>query len=253
MTDANSAICYKKNYITEAVAHIQFATSAAHLKGPLLHPNFQNVVKRRYKIFEPSIATEQTVQITLAGVRSEKAEIHDWTFHGASREKTIKLSERQMHVSNRSYVSFDEFKSDFVEPLEELARIDPEVAVARTGLRYINVFENLASDIGGLTQYFAPMVSSGLANLVEPAGCVRQVQISEYLTDDFKIRIQTGIFNPDYPAVIKRPDFVLDIDCYVDTPHRISEVSGIVDQLHAAIQDKFEQLVTDDLRKVLRD
>jgi uncharacterized protein (TIGR04255 family) len=65
------------------------------------------------------------------------------------------------------------------------------------------------------------------------------------------MRLQAGIFNPDYPAVIKKFDFVIDLDCYVDTPHLISEVPALVNVLHAGIQSKFEALITDRLREVL--
>jgi uncharacterized protein (TIGR04255 family) len=178
-------------------------------------------------------------------------EFHDWTFHGEEREKTIKINQKQMVVSNRSYKTFDEFKADFTEPLAELIQADGQQPVARTGLRFVNIFSGLAKSFAELSEYFHPMISSSLTNLVGGERCARQVQISEYLDETFKMRLQAGIFNPDYPAVIIKFDFVIDLDCYVDTPHLISEVPALVNVLHAGIQSKFEALITDRLREVL--
>ena len=246
-----SEICYKKNYLTEAVAAVQFASPPQGLIGPVLDPGIQSAVRARYKIYEPNVATQQHVEFTQDGVNTKKTKFHNWTYHGEAREKTITLNRNQLTVSNRDYKSFAEFKSDFTQPLNELIRVDAQIPVMRTGVRFVNVFTGLASNEEQLSEYFQPMISSSFANIVDRDLCVRQVQVCEYLKENFKMRVQSGVFNSDYPARIKKWDFVLDFDCYVDTPHILSEVPASIDLLHEAIQRKFEALVTDKLRGVM--
>ena len=69
--------------------------------------------------------------------------------------------------------------------------------------------------------------------------------------DEIKLRMQTGIYNPDYPAKIKKLDFILDLDAFIDTPHVVTDVEGFFDDIHEKIQEKFESCITDEMRKVL--
>jgi uncharacterized protein (TIGR04255 family) len=66
--------------------------------------------------------------------------------------------------------------------------------------------------------------------------------------DDIDIRVQAGMPNPDYPAVMKRPQFVLDLDAYVSLAHDLPQSGGYMDQAHEHIQALFERSITDRLR-----
>ena len=246
----NESICYAKNFLGEAVAQVQFSEIPSVLGDAVLPEVIQRAIKRRYKIFEPSVEIEQHLEVSSEQVSAKRSELHGWMFHGENREKTIKLTGKQLHVSNRNYVSFAEFKNDFTEPLEEIIKLDPSIAVTRTGVRFVNQFD-LGCPVGDLGRYFSPMISSNIQFLVDAERCSRQVLLTHYTDDNWKLRIQSGIFNPDFPAVIKKSVFVLDLDCYLDTPHSISEVPKLVDSLHGEIQDKFESLITDNLRELM--
>ena len=76
----------------------------------------------------------------------------------------------------------------------------------------------------------------------------RAFMINELVYDDVKIKVQTGFFNPDYPATIKRNHFVIDIDAYIDTPHLINDMEAYFNRLHDIIEEQFEELITEKLR-----
>jgi uncharacterized protein (TIGR04255 family) len=55
--------------------------------------------------------------------------------------------------------------------------------------------------------------------------------------------------NPDYPAIIKRPVFVLDLDAYVQMAHDLAESLQYMEEAHTRIQDLFERSITQQLRE----
>ena len=63
------------------------------------------------------------------------------------------------------------------------------------------------------------------------------------------MKVQSGFFNPDYPAPIKRNHFVLDFDAYIDFPHLINNTEAYFKKLHGTIESKFEELITEKLRE----
>jgi hypothetical protein len=56
--------------------------------------------------------------------------------------------------------------------------------------------------------------------------------------------------NPDYPALIKRPLFVLDFDAYVQTAHELRESLHYMEQAHTCIQGLFEESITEDFGRL---
>ena len=86
------------------------------------------------------------------------------------------------------------------------------------------------------------------ASLTDLENCSRAFMSNEYVYDDIKLRVQSGFFNPDYPAPIKRNHFVLDLDAYIDFPHLINNAESYFKRLHGTIERKFEELITDKLR-----
>jgi uncharacterized protein (TIGR04255 family) len=95
------------------------------------------------------------------------------------------------------------------------------------------------------------MLACSFDNLISSESCSRNFLVSEYLYDEIKLRMQTGIYNPDYPAKIKKLDFIIDLDAFIDTPHVVHNVESFFDDIHEKIQEKFEECITDKLRGVL--
>lgn len=130
--------------------------------------------------------------------------------------------------------------------------LNKELVVSRTGLRYVNMFDN-KEDID-LKENFNPMISAPFSHLINDNELNRLVTISEYIINhEIKMRIQSGILNPDYPAKIKNKNFLLDIDAFIEQPHYFNNLEKTFEDLHSEIQTKFENLITDKMRKKLND
>jgi uncharacterized protein (TIGR04255 family) len=55
--------------------------------------------------------------------------------------------------------------------------------------------------------------------------------------------------NPDYPAPVKRPLYILDLDASVSQAHDLAEVMPYMENAHNLIQDIYERSITQKLRK----
>ena len=67
--------------------------------------------------------------------------------------------------------------------------------------------------------------------------------------EDLVVRLQYGYLNPDYPSVLKRRNFIIDVDAYsVGIIYR-EDLADFIDNMHLEDQKCFEMMITDDFRK----
>lgn len=242
-----SEICYTKNFLKQVIAKIDFAQPLSDLN----HESIVAVVaeiKKRYPISEQATAFQQGIEITDKEIKSSKTEFPEWNFHGVNREKTLKINQHFLQVLLTKYTSESDFKEDLLTPISQIIGSRPEVLIARTGVRFINIFDFEIDNFAKVKEYFSESISAHLAAVTNPEECVRSILVNEYLLDETKIRMQSGLFNPDYPAIIKRRHFVLDIDAYIDFPHQIRDVDKYFRDFHAKVQSMFESHITQKLR-----
>jgi len=246
-------ICYKNNYLVEVVARLDFAKPIEALMEPVLPADIHAEIKKHYSIFEPNKITRHGVQISDASVKSEKEEIQQWVYHGEERDKSITISAHFIVVTFKVYRDFNNFKEHIISPIRKIIELEKNVQIQRTGLRFVNIYNDFIKSLSDIKQYFPPMLSCSFENLIDQESCSRNFLISEYLYDEIKLRMQTGIYNPDYPAKIKKIDFIVDLDAFIDTPHVVTDVEGFFDEIHDKIQDKFESCITEEMRGLLNE
>ena len=63
------------------------------------------------------------------------------------------------------------------------------------------------------------------------------------------VRVQFGMPNPDYPAQVRRPLVVLDLDASISEAHALPRTTIYMDEAHARIQAIFERSITLALRE----
>ena len=253
MTINLNDICYKKNYLVDVIARIDFLDEAKCLSAKILPASVQSAIQSRYEIYEPTTARIQKVAFTNDVVSTQDEEFQQWTYHGSEREKTINLSKMNVDISLKRYENYNQFRLDVLDPITSIQDSEADSYVARTGLRFINIFSGLLSSTSEIKDYFSPMLSGQFDSLFEQEKCSRSILITEYLHGEIKLRMQTGIYNPDYPAKIKKLDFIVDIDAFIDTPHSFNDVGKLVDNLHQSIQMHFEASITPKMREKLNE
>ncbi len=61
------------------------------------------------------------------------------------------------------------------------------------------------------------------------------------------------MYNPDYPAPIKKKRFTLDLDAYYQGFHDKDEIQKNLDKYHDKIQELFELSITEKFRNILNE
>lgn len=242
-----SGKCYKKNFIKQVIAKIDFATPV-EIFSPSTIADAVIEIKKRFPISEQATAMQQDFQISNKGISTTKDEFPEWVFHGAERNKVLKVNKLFIEVLLTKYTSEDDFEADLVAPISQLLKINPNTIINRTGLRFVNVFDFPIANFAEVQNYFVSHISEQLKSMPFVDKCARSFLINEFIFDDIKLRQQTGLFNPDYPAIIKRNHFVIDLDAYINLPHQINDTTVHFKNLHKIIENQFEILITSKLR-----
>jgi uncharacterized protein (TIGR04255 family) len=242
-----SDICYKKNFLKQVIAKIDFAQPLSDLTPESLLAAV-DAIKKRFPISEQATGVHQGIQITHEQVQTSKSEFPEWNFHGLERDKSIKINQFFLQVLLTKYKTEEDFKADLIVPISQVISSHPSTLIARTGVRFINIFDFPIIDFNQVGEYFAESISGHLSAFLNPEFCTRSFLINEFLIDNIKLRMQSGFFNPDYPAVIKRHHFVIDIDACIDSPHQIKDVEGYLNEFHRKIQELFESHIKKKLR-----
>jgi uncharacterized protein (TIGR04255 family) len=242
-------ISYKRNFLTEVIARIDFASPIQKLNQEL-PPKVSERALKAFPIQEPRKAIGRELQISPVAVESKNIEFTEWNFYGKEREKRFVLFNQAMFVAYNRYPKYEPFKKDFIDVLEVLFNEIPEVVPNRLGLRYINNFEIPNGDPFNWDEYFNQHLLSSHRFYEDKTAISRVFNNLEFNFQDFNLRFQFGMPNPDYPAPIKKKHFVLDLDAYHQGLQTFQEIPGNLDRYHTQIQTLFESSITDKLREV---
>lgn len=245
-------VCYDNAYLKEVVVRVDFATPLATL-GKTLPPKVGNVALKRFPVSEPRQALSQELQISSREVKHTREEFTEWNYYGREREKRLTLAPSCVFASYSRYQTFEILKADFLAILNAVFEAYPDTQGGRMGLRYINQFEHLDADALTWDKY----VDGRLLGLFdrfrsERETITRVFHIVEFKYDDLQVKFQFGAPNPDFPAGIRRPVFVLDIDAYVQGLQDLKEIEANIERGHEKIQALFEQSITNELRSAMR-
>lgn len=243
--------CYKKPYLAEVVVRIDFVTSVSGLERHLPE-KLAKVFSKDFPITEPSEIIGREFQLGADSVKTKETRAKQWNFFGKERDKQLTLTASAVFVSYKKYTTYEDMKREFSSTVEALAKEYPDVRTRRFGLRYINKIER---ESGHSPFEWGDIIEPTLLGVKDffkaPEQLVRLFHIAELKTDDINILFQFGLPNPDYPALIKRPVFVLDIDAYVQIAHDLGESLQYMNQAHEQIQKLFEASITGTLRELM--
>lgn len=241
-------ICYKKNFLKQVIAKVEFAHPLTDLSEESLLAAVKEI-KSRFQIAEQGVASIQKIEFENKESKHSIAEFPEWNFHSVDRDKSLTLNQHFIQIVLTKYQSENNFQQDLISPISSIISSRPNTIVSRTGIRFINVFDfDELADFNSINGYFSGSIVCPITSIKDSQKSIRSFLINEFMDGDIKWRVQTGYFNPDYPALIKKHHFVIDIDAYIDFPHSISDVSQYFGSFHKIIQSTFESLITDKLR-----
>ena len=247
-------VCYKRNYLSQVIVKVDFLAPLAGLDSSI-PPKLAALLTQRFPITDPGgESVDFMVALDKEGVQASAHErSHFYKYFGKEREKELSLSHKVLSIVQRRYVSYEAFAEDFTAAYKSILEFYPEVQTSRFGLRYINLLEMdgavkplkwkdlIDRELVGTARFFQRDSYTGQVT--------RLFHIAELKYDDIDLRFQFGEPNPDFPAVMKRAHFILDLDAYTQSAHKPEDSFQYMEKAHKKIQEIFEDSITDKLRR----
>jgi len=247
------SVSYEKSFLSQAIARIDFVAAVEALQKSL-PTRLAKIISDYFPIVEPTEALEQEFHLQTGQIVNQRqTTFKQWNFYGKEREKQLSIAPSFVFISYTRYTTYEDMKADFSAVTTAIEGAVPDIRAGRFGLRYINNIE-----IEGVLpamkwdEYISPTLLGMTAFSTRAQHLTRLFHVVELKYEDLNIRFQFGMPNPDYPAVIKRPLFVLDLDGYVQSAHDFKQSIQYIDEAHKHIQDLFETSITDRLRERMR-
>ncbi len=243
-------ICYKNPFLKEVIFKADFPSPPKNIAKEL-PDKLLKAILLRFPISEPQKAHAQELQFAGDAVHAKKSEFMQWVFHGKSREKSLTITPDAFSYTNRSYETYEKLVEDIVDILKVFFENLKDVTASRVGLRYINVISVNENNPLVWKDYINEEMLGVIDFHDENEFLTRAFHILEYNFDGLAVKYQFGIANPDYPAVIRKKQFVIDVDAYSHGAFEHADISQFIEDGHSKIQEIFEKTITDKTRGLM--
>lgn len=246
---------YENNYIKDVIFRVDFPNTPAKLKDEL-DAHLALKILEKYPIFEKREFVIKDLKISATEPTKEASnEVTEFVYHGQNRDRSFVLSNKYMYINHKAWIStsFDETRDFFLEILEEIINLNPDIQVTRLGLRYINHIRLEDKNPLSWKTYLNKNLISALDFIQEKSIISRQFNNLELNYGDMKLRFQYGMHNPDYPATIKKKLYILDYDAYYQGIQGPEEIKINLKLFNNKINELFELSIKEGLRKKMRE
>lgn len=246
-------ICYKQTFLKQVIFKLNFPTQLEELKEGLSKEAINKIISFGFPIYTPAERQGQSIRISQdgaqpAGVITEKI----YQFENIDRTKKIVIDSQAISLDLTKYESYVDFKSIIENIIEVFTNIDSSIIINRIGVRYVNVInKNESTPLNWDSSINNELVNT-LNTVPFKEKLNRAFHILEYNFDGQMLKFQFGISNPDYPALVKKEEFILDMDSTFTGAFSLSDIIQNVDLSHEKIQTIFENAITDELKESMQ-
>ena len=245
-------ICYIRSCLSQVIIRLDFLE---FIDNNIL---FGSSVEREVLNSFPRKGMQQIVRFQTMNVIADPngTRAEQTTRDGVQQEFSDPLGNK-MVLSNKfiimeinQYTNYEEVMQMFVPVLKQLLeRI--RLTSMRTGIRYINFFSD--EGLRPKKNYFVASVGALFDSKQSNGNCIRSMAMNEYIVEDMRLNFRFGMYNPQYPQLMKKANFVLDYDCFCDEAVvGFDAMMSHIQKGHDMIQRAFEDSITEQLRKVMR-
>jgi uncharacterized protein (TIGR04255 family) len=247
--------CYKRNFLDRVIFRVDFLNELS--REILQEDKTMKSIMKHFPVMEKDkVIHEQTLQVKINKEKDDeifqsRIESVEKNFTNQEKTRSLKFSTKYLVIEIFKYDKYVEFISYITDIFDSL---EVELSIKRIGLRYINIFNFDKVKKFNFNKYFNKKILSFefIDELDNKIKATRALNVQEYISDDNKLRFQYGLFNPDYPAEIKKTSFALDFDSYYQgLIDNNDAVIPKINELHYVAQFMFEKTITDKLKEEL--
>jgi uncharacterized protein (TIGR04255 family) len=247
----HSQICYESPFLKEAIIRIDFPTPIVEINKKL-PPVLVKEIQKIYPIAEPHRGIVQEFQISDKDAHVKKSDHVEWNYYDNDRQRRFTISPICLFVSTLKYKSYEELFTNFRTIASTALEYYSDINASRVGTRYVNVISLDESEPLKWDDYINSKMLCSLSCNDFQRNLTRAFNIVEYNFNGISVKFQYGLANPDYPAIIKRKEFVLDLDAYSNGSFDLNEILRVTEASHGKIQDLFENSITQKTRSLMR-
>jgi uncharacterized protein (TIGR04255 family) len=241
-------VCYQKSFLKQVIVRVDFATPLDSLEKNVPSKLLNSIVES-FPIIEPADVIAHELSLDGNAFKSKQTMNKQWNYFAKDRSRQLTLTPQYIFVLYTAYRDFEETKEQFGIVVNALLKAFPDTKASRFGLRYINEIELPLDDPTAWNDYITPTLLGSRDFFGPDDAITRLISIAELKYNDVGVRFQFGMPNPDYPAPLKRPLFILDLDASVSQAHDLTEVMQYMDETHSRIQSVYERSITNTLRE----
>lgn len=240
---------YKKDFVKKVICRIDFDTPLGIIKsGP--PPEIYELVKSRFPIVETKNLIGKELFVGPGPIREKQTHSKEWFYFGKEREKLLKIAPEYIVIEYTKYEYFEKLKEDFLSVIDALFKAFPKTRIKRMGLRYIDSIE-LPGNPFEWNNYFSNKLICNIDIASDKSTLSRVFNIVEFNYGDAFLKFQYGLYNNDYPAQIKKKEFILDYDMFTSEIIEKDDLGLKLDEFHIKLGSCFEEIITDDLRAIM--
>lgn len=234
---------YPRNFIQRVIFRLDFPICIKQLEAEERPVSFQRVLLQKLPIAQEH--QQRGIEFRFTPDGQESHEIAKTTYHFLSDDEARKvaLDRHFLFVEENRFVSFEAFRKLVVVAIDALFATYVDTTINRLGLRYLNVIPpDPATEKGILA-----MIPK---DLVAPLSFYWGKNVSRLLTTYEKLdgsrrtRVTTGWNNPDYPSVLNRLDYLIDIDVHTKAAVAQDSVLTSLDDFQEEAKRQFARCTT---------
>jgi len=245
-------VCYKRNFLKNVIARVDFPSPVEGLKDQVPSRISKKILKT-FPIAEPKKVIARELMLSPNSLKQKELEMTEWHFHGKDRTKTLTIIPSAIFVEYRAYRDYETLREEFLNAVGLIFENYKDVVGSRLGLRYINEIALDEANPLSWNDYLNEKMLYLLHFYPDPQVLSRVFSNVEMNFGEFNVRYQFGIHNPDFPATIRKKQFIVDIDAYSQGVQEYGEISVNLKTFHDRIQELFEMSITDSLRRIMND
>jgi uncharacterized protein (TIGR04255 family) len=244
---------YKKTFIRQVIARIDFAAPLDKLEKEF-PKGFDKLAQKKFPIKVPVQMVLPLPMIAGANIVADMTKKYPmWEYQDRKRENKLELLPTHMDVVFTKYTNYyEDLKNTFVELSDALTKEITEITIRRFGLRFINNID--VEDKSAPTKwekYLNKDLLSVFKMSQKSEDVLRAFSILTYRSDDVLLNFRYGMLNPDYPAPIKKKEFILDYDAFYEGLLEGKDIPAYLDLFHRKIYELFETCITKETRKIM--
>lgn len=239
-------ICYRRNHVSEVICRLDFASNLNVFKQSMPRDIYL-AVKHYYPIAEPQDIIGAEFQISPGNTAINNIVSKKWVFFSRDRKSRCVIDTESVVFSSNSYNVFEELESAILDILKGVMKAFPDVQGKRLGLRYVNVMPLKDHECWINNKFFNALSEHKDNNTTK---LLTQFEYA-IMDKDLNVRLQYGYLNPDYPSILKKEDFTIDIDAYSTGIIYAEDIEKLIEDMHFEDQKCFETMITDDFRAAM--